>query len=151
MATLSDTDLTAAEMILSALDSPLRVQIIQRLSDRDHFVHELVRGLGKSQPLVSQHLRVLKQSGIVDSERHGREVIYRLALPQTTDIIGAAATIGRYTRDEGQLAPVITLPNAFRTPDTEGLGQYAHAPAAVVAENAPADALPDPAPQPPTP
>ncbi|NLP39758.1 MAG: winged helix-turn-helix transcriptional regulator, partial [Corynebacterium pollutisoli] len=82
MNTYSDTDLDAAETIIGALDSRLRVQIIWRLSIRDHFVHELVDGLGKSQPLISQHLRVLKRSGIVDSERRGREVIYRLVLPQ---------------------------------------------------------------------
>lgn len=100
MNTFSDTDLDAAEAIIGALDSRLRVQIIWRLSIRDHFVHELVDGLEKSQPLISQHLRVLKRSGIVDSERRGREVVYRLVIPETAQLIDAAVTIGHRARTE---------------------------------------------------
>lgn len=100
MNTFSDSDLDAAETIIGALDSRLRVQIIWRLSIRDHFVHELVGGLGKSQPLISQHLRVLKRSGIVDSERRGREVIYRLVLPQAAELIDAAVQLGLIARGQ---------------------------------------------------
>lgn len=100
MNTFSDTDLDAAETIIGALDSRLRVQIIWRLSVRDHFVHELVDGLEKSQPLISQHLRVLKRSGIVDSERRGREVVYRLVIPEVAQLIDAAVTIGHRALDE---------------------------------------------------
>lgn len=95
MEPLVDTDLEAAESIIGALDSRLRTQIVLRLSHRDQFVHELVAGLNKSQPLVSQHLRVLKRAGIVDSERRGREVIYRLDMPEVTKIISIAATLGQ--------------------------------------------------------
>lgn len=95
MKLLADIDLDAAEGIISALDSRLRIQIVFRLSQRDHFVHELVAELNKSQPLISQHLRVLKRAGIVDSERRGREVIYRLDIPEVTELIGGAAKLGR--------------------------------------------------------
>lgn len=105
MNTFSDTDLDAAATIIGALDSRLRVQIIWRLSVRDHFVHELVAGLEKSQPLISQHLRVLKRSGIVDSERRGREVVYRLVRPEVAQLIEAAVSIGhRALNERKQLA-----------------------------------------------
>ena len=42
-------------------------------------VHELVDALGVPQPLVSQHLKILKAAGVVAGERSGREVLYRLA------------------------------------------------------------------------
>lgn len=55
---------SAAASVIAALDSPLRISIITRLAERDHYVHELVKATGKSQPLISQHLRVLKQAGL---------------------------------------------------------------------------------------
>ncbi|NTS21867.1 winged helix-turn-helix transcriptional regulator, partial [Bacteroides fragilis] len=57
-----------------ALDSPLRITLVLALNRHDHYVHELVAATDKSQPLISQHLRVLKDAGIVDSKRSGREV-----------------------------------------------------------------------------
>ena len=41
-------------------------------------VHDLVHALGVTQPLISQHLRVLKSAGVVHGERQGREVVYSL-------------------------------------------------------------------------
>lgn len=84
-------DITAAATVISALDSPLRIDIIQRLAERDHYVHELVSATGKSQPLISQHLRVLKRANIVDSERSGREVRYTLAAPKVLPLLADAA------------------------------------------------------------
>lgn len=163
MNTYSDTDLDAAEVIIGALDSRLRVQIIWRLSIRDHFVHELVDGLGKSQPLISQHLRVLKRSGIVDSERRGREVIYRLVLPQAADLIGAAVTLGLHAREmqaaqagatESPLAAVVQIGHVDETrgsgTEEDVVGQVAHAPAAAAASPA-METIPDPSPTPPLP
>lgn len=39
---------------------------------------ELVRAAGRAQPLVSHHLRLLKDAGIVQSKRDGRNVIYSI-------------------------------------------------------------------------
>lgn len=84
-----------AATIIAALDSTLRLNILLKLQDRDHVVHELVSALDKSQPLVSQHLRVLKEAGLVSSRRSGREVIYSLTIPETTDVISLAAEVGK--------------------------------------------------------
>lgn len=170
MNTYSDTELDAAEAIIGALDSRLRVQIIWRLSMREHFVHELVNGLGKSQPLISQHLRVLKRSGIVDSERRGREVIYRLVLPQAADIVTAAVGLGLRANNLQQSevprseagADVIhigTRGEARGAGTTEDpVGQAAHTPAvahtpaaAAMGDTTGADSIPDPSPTPPVP
>lgn len=168
MNTYSDTDLDAAEVIIGALDSRLRVQIIWRLSIREHFVHELVDGLGKSQPLISQHLRVLKRSGIVDSERRGREVIYRLVLREAADLIGAAVKLGLHAREmqKAALDGEEAVQRAARMADVVQIGQrdtergsgteednvgtVAHAPAAA-ADSPGLETIPDPAPTPPVP
>ena len=55
----------AAADLLRALASPTRVAIVLSLRERVQCVHELVGHLGLSQPLVSQHLRVLKDAGVV--------------------------------------------------------------------------------------
>lgn len=68
---------TAGEL-LRALAAPLRIAIVLQLQQSQRCVHELVDALGVPQPLVSQHLRILKQAGVVSSERAGREVLYRL-------------------------------------------------------------------------
>ena len=70
--------LVGAGELLRALAAPLRIAIVLALQESDRCVHELVDGLGVSQPLVSQHLRVLKGAGVVTGERSGREVRYRL-------------------------------------------------------------------------
>jgi len=69
----------AAGELLAALASPMRLTIVQLLDEHgSRCVHELVTALGASQPLVSQHLRVLRGAGLVAGERHHREVHYRL-------------------------------------------------------------------------
>lgn len=83
--------------LVSVLDSPLRLQILLLLDGSPHVVHQLVDKLGKSQPLVSQHLRVLKKFDLVDSSRAGREVVYTLARPEVIDIIYELADIATGT------------------------------------------------------
>jgi ArsR family transcriptional regulator, zinc-responsive transcriptional repressor len=70
--------LAAAGDLLRALAAPVRIAIVLQLRLSERCVHELVGALGVTQPLISQHLRVLKSAGVVRGDRHGREVVYRL-------------------------------------------------------------------------
>jgi ArsR family transcriptional regulator len=70
--------LTAAGDLLRALAAPVRIAIVLRLREAPCCVHDLVDALALPQPLVSQHLRVLKEAGVVHGERRGREVVYAL-------------------------------------------------------------------------
>lgn len=70
--------LAEAGELLRALAAPVRISIVLQLRAAERCVHELVEALGVTQPLISQHLRVLKSVGVVYGERHGREVVYRL-------------------------------------------------------------------------
>lgn len=71
--------LDAAGELLRALAAPVRIAIVLQLRESHRCVHELVDALGVPQPLVSQHLKILKAAGVVTGERSGREVKYRLA------------------------------------------------------------------------
>ncbi|MFV0527062.1 MAG: ArsR/SmtB family transcription factor [Acidimicrobiales bacterium] len=68
----------AAADLLKALANPLRLRIVMALRDGPRCVHELVDELGASQPLVSQHLRVLRGARLLQTERRGREIAYSL-------------------------------------------------------------------------
>jgi len=84
--------LTAAGELLRALSAPVRIAIVVQLCESSRCVHELVGTLGLPQPLVSQHLRVLKAAGVVAGDRAGREVRYRLVDTHLADIVVAAVT-----------------------------------------------------------
>ncbi|EWC58881.1 transcriptional regulator, ArsR family [Actinokineospora spheciospongiae] len=79
--------LSAAGDLLRALAAPVRIAIVLELRAADLCVHELVEALGVAQPLISQHLRVLKSAGVVHGERHGREVVYRLVDEHLSHIV----------------------------------------------------------------
>ncbi|WP_129976291.1 ArsR/SmtB family transcription factor [Rhodococcus gordoniae] len=76
---ISHDTLIAAGELLRALSAPVRISIVLELRESARCVHELVGALGVTQPLISQHLRVLKTAGVVRGERSGREVLYHLA------------------------------------------------------------------------
>jgi DNA-binding transcriptional ArsR family regulator len=62
----------------NAVAEPRRRQILDVLADGERPVNELVVALGLAQPLVSKHLRVLREVGLVESREVGRQRIYRL-------------------------------------------------------------------------
>jgi ArsR family transcriptional regulator len=79
--------LSSAGDLLRALAAPVRIAIVLQLRESERCVHELVDALGVTQPLISQHLRVLKSAGVVHGERHGREVVYRLVDEHLSHIV----------------------------------------------------------------
>jgi DNA-binding transcriptional ArsR family regulator len=84
--------LAAAGDLLRALAAPVRIAIVLELRAADRCVHELVDSLGVAQPLISQHLRVLKGAGVVVGQRHGREVVYHLVDEHLSHIVVDAVT-----------------------------------------------------------
>ena len=81
------TDLHAASELLKALASPVRLGIVRELAGGGRRVHELVAALGVSQPLVSQHLRVLRAYRIVAPHRMAREMEYTLVDEHVAHIV----------------------------------------------------------------
>jgi DNA-binding transcriptional ArsR family regulator len=63
-----------------------RLEIIHNLAGGPREVGRLAAEMGVSQPNVSQHLAVMRAAGIVEAEREGREIHYRLADP---DVVAA--------------------------------------------------------------
>jgi ArsR family transcriptional regulator len=67
--------------VLKTLSSPRRLAILHRLADGPQGVGAIADAVGASQPNVSQHLAILRTAGLVEAERDGREVRYRLTDP----------------------------------------------------------------------
>lgn len=86
----ADASMGPAAELLKALANPLRLAIVVELSIGARCVHELVEAVEVSQPLVSQHLRVLRQAHLVASERRGREIVYSLTDEHVAHIVGDA-------------------------------------------------------------
>jgi DNA-binding transcriptional ArsR family regulator len=63
---------------VSALGDPTRRAIFEQLRDGPKAVGELAKGLPISRPAVSQHLRVLKEAGLVSDEPDGARRLYRI-------------------------------------------------------------------------
>ena len=63
---------------LTALSDPTRRSVFERIAQRPRSVGEIAAGLPVSRPAVSQHLKVLKEAGLVMGEPHGARRIYRI-------------------------------------------------------------------------
>ncbi len=87
----------AAGELLRALAAPLRIAIVTELASGGRCVHELVAALDVPQPLVSQHLRVLRAAGVVAGSRRGREIEYRLTDEHVAHIVAEAVSHARHT------------------------------------------------------
>jgi DNA-binding transcriptional ArsR family regulator len=62
----------------NAVAEPRRRQILEILAAGERPVNDLVAALGMAQPLVSKHLRVLREVGLVHVREVGRQRMYRL-------------------------------------------------------------------------
>lgn len=72
------TDATAIDAVMRALADPTRRAVFERIAGCDEItVVELTRGSGVTQGAISQHLKSLKQAGLVTERPEGRKVYYR--------------------------------------------------------------------------
>jgi len=69
---------TNASVAFAALADPVRAEIVERLARRPMAVGEMAAGLPVTRPAVSQHLKVLKEAGLVAVEAKGTRRIYRI-------------------------------------------------------------------------
>ena len=80
---------------LKALAEPSRWQIVELLSGEELCVCHLADEVGASQPLVSHHLKVLRDAGLVESTKYRQWTYYRLrpgVLEELADRIGVVAS-----------------------------------------------------------
>lgn len=85
---------------LKALSDPVRLRLLSVVASHmggEACVCDLSVGIEVGQPTVSHHLKVLRQAGLLASERRGSWVYYRVipqALQRLSDVLGAQQSIG---------------------------------------------------------
>lgn len=85
---------TSCADLLKVLADETRLAIVEQLMDGPRHVGEINEELQIEQSLLSHHLRVLRESGLVTSERDGKAVLYRLAKKVQKGRGGKAINLG---------------------------------------------------------
>jgi ArsR family transcriptional regulator len=100
--------------VLKVLASPRRIEILHVLAEGPCEVGRLAVLVGASQPNVSQHLAVMRTAGIVDAERDGREVRYRLSDP---DVMVACGVMRRVLERRFNRLSQLATPSTDANPE----------------------------------
>jgi len=97
--------LQARAKIVKAMAHPTRLFIVDELSRGERCVCELTEMIGADMSTVSKHLSVLKGSGIVEDEKRGLQVYYRLRCPCVLDFFDCVEGVLRANaREQLELA-----------------------------------------------
>ena len=81
-----------------ALSDPTRRRILELLGERDMTAGEIGEHFPQNKATLSHHLEILREAGLVEAERQGRRVLYRLDTTVLQDLIG---WVLRLTASEG--------------------------------------------------
>ncbi|MCL3861930.1 metalloregulator ArsR/SmtB family transcription factor [Actinotalea sp. K2] len=79
--------------LFKALGHPLRVRVLELLIPGERAVSDLLEATGLEASHLSQHLAVLRRTGLVVARREGNAVHYRHAHPGVADLLTAARTV----------------------------------------------------------
>ncbi|MGH3305615.1 MAG: ArsR/SmtB family transcription factor [Streptosporangiaceae bacterium] len=92
-APLTEAESAALASGFSALADPGRLRLLSMIAARPEVCAcALVEPLGKSQPTVSHHLKVLTEAGLITGEKRGRWIWYRV-VPERLDVLGRALNL----------------------------------------------------------
>ena len=73
--------------IIKAISHPARLEIIDRLEKNGCNVSRIQKNLGLPQSTISQHLKILRNAGIIKSRREGTKVCYEIEIKEVRSII----------------------------------------------------------------
>jgi DNA-binding transcriptional ArsR family regulator len=79
--------------IFKALSDPVRLEIIETIAKHRGCVKAIGEKIGKRQPNISQHLRVLRLAGVVVTKREGKRVCYSLPDRRVLEVIKLARKV----------------------------------------------------------
>lgn len=75
------------------LGHPVRIRVLELLSEREHAVSEMLAEVGVEPAHLSQQLAVLRRASLVTSRREGSSVYYSLTSPQVAELLKVARAI----------------------------------------------------------
>lgn len=81
-------------LLLAALADPVRLSFVRQMAENDGICAcDFSECCSVSQPTISHHLKVLREAGVVRSERQGTNIIYTLAPDFTRRLAGIGASL----------------------------------------------------------
>lgn len=85
--------------LFKALSDPTRREILDLLKEKDLTSGEIAEHFDMSKASISQHLKILKNSGLVTDEKQGQFVIYSLNITLFQEIIGWALSFTKQSKN----------------------------------------------------
>lgn len=76
-----------ARALLKVLSNPDRMLLLCKLSEGEHSVGALEAALGIAQPTLSQQLAVLRDEGLVQTRREGKQIHYTISSPEALAVM----------------------------------------------------------------
>ena len=84
---LSNAEAVEAALIFGALSDPVRLRMLSLIASQDEVCGCTLRGrLGKSQPTISHHTRILSEAGLIEGEKRGRWMWWHVVPDQLNQI-----------------------------------------------------------------
>ncbi len=108
-----DTPPEEVAKFLRLIAQTTRIQILLIISQREACVCHLEAYLGERQAAISQHLMIMRDAGLVATNRDGHNIYYRLARPELLDFVYQAAGLIGLSPEALQRSvsrPVFTCP-----------------------------------------
>lgn len=82
-----EKNITRISKLFKAISDPTRLKILYLLKKKELCVCEIMSGLKKNQPIVSHHLSILQNAGLIKNRKDGKWIYYKLSNPRIFDII----------------------------------------------------------------
>lgn len=97
--------------LCQTLADPTRLRLLSLLGERPQAVKDLVEATGQRQAKISQHLSIMRQRGIVHTQRIGTEVHYSLADPRILEAchITREVLLQQLTQQASLAAPLVAV------------------------------------------
>ncbi len=89
MASQESNQIRFKSIVFHALSDPIRLEIVSYLRDGEKCVCEIVPHLALIQPLISRHLKILKNAGIVNCRKDGTKRMYSIVDEKIYNVIDA--------------------------------------------------------------
>jgi len=101
--------------LFQTLGEANRLKIIKFIGEEERSVSEIVEAVGLSQPLVSHHLRILREREILQTKRNGPFIYYKLKNGKLLEALGLFLEIARVAKSKRGCEPMFCCPPMWKT------------------------------------
>jgi DNA-binding transcriptional ArsR family regulator len=108
-------DAVRLQHLFQTLGDANRLKIIKFIGDTERSVSEIVEATGLSQPLVSHHLRILREREILITDRNGPFIYYQLKNKRMLETLGLFLELAGPATNRKVIEPMFCCPPWWRT------------------------------------